>query len=91
MGVGILIYTTMKPLNQNNMKFDNIKASDKYDELKIQFNALKRWAESQQAQIKLYRERIKEFSVERVIELEAELESEREMNAILTEELNKSE
>jgi hypothetical protein len=31
---------------------------------------------------------IKEFSIERMIRLESELESEKEMNAILTKELN---
>lgn len=72
------------------MKFDNIKASDNYNELKIQFNALKRWAESQQAQIQVYQKRMKELSVERVIQLEAELESQIQMNAILTEEINQN-
>ena len=69
------------------MNLDNIKASDNYDELKIQFNALKRIIASKQAQIQVYEKRIKEFSVDRIIKLEAELESEKEMNSILTKEL----
>ena len=68
------------------MNLDNIKASDNYDELKIQFNALKRIIASKQAQIQVYEKRIKEFSVDRIIQLEAELESEKEMNSILTKE-----
>jgi hypothetical protein len=70
------------------MNLDNMKASDNYDELKIQFNALKRIVASKQAQIQVYEKRIKEFSVDRIIQLEAELESEKEMNSILTKELN---
>jgi hypothetical protein len=69
------------------MNLDNMKASDNYDELKIQFNALKRIVASKQAQIQVYEKRIKEFSVDRIIQLEAELESEKEMNSILTKEL----
>lgn len=69
------------------MNLDNIKASDNYDELKIQFNSLKRIVASKQAQIQVYEKRIKEFSVDRIIKLEAELESEKEMNSILTKEL----
>lgn len=68
------------------MNLDNIKASDNYDELKIQFNALKRIIASKQAQIQVYEKRIKEFSFDRIIQLEAELESEKEMNSILTKE-----
>ena len=69
------------------MNVDNMKASDNYDELKIQFNALKRILVSKQAQIQVYEKRIKEFNVDRIIQLEAELESEKEMNSILTKEL----
>lgn len=69
------------------MNLDNMKASDNYDDLKIQFNALKRIVASKQAQIQVYEKRIKEFSVDRIIQLEAELESEKEMNSILTKEL----
>ncbi len=70
------------------MNVENIKPSDNYDELKIQFNALKRIVASKQAQIQVYEKRIQEFSVDRIIQLEAELESEKEMNSILTKELN---
>jgi len=69
------------------MNVENIKPSDNYDELKIQFNALKSIAISQQAQLEHYQKRIHKFSFERVIQLEAELESEKEMNSILTKEL----
>jgi len=70
------------------MNVENIKPSDNYDELKIQFNALKQIVASKQARIEVYQKRIKEFSVDRIIQLEAELESEKEMNSILTKELN---
>jgi hypothetical protein len=69
------------------MKFENIELAKDYDGLCIQFNALKRIAISQQAQLKHYQKRVQEFSVERIVQLEAELESEKEMNAILTQEL----
>lgn len=70
------------------MNLENIKTSEDYDGLKVQFNALKRIVASQQARIQYYEKRIKEFSVERVFQLEAELESQKEMNSILTKELN---
>jgi len=70
------------------MNVENIKPSDNYDKLKIQFNALKQIVASKQARIEVYQKRIKEFSVDRIIQLEAELESEKEMNSILTKELN---
>ena len=73
------------------MDVKKIIASDDYDELKTQFNALKAIVRSQQVQLQLYQSKIKLFSLERVVQLEAELESEREMNAILTEELDKLE
>lgn len=69
------------------MDVEKIIASDNYDELKVQFDALKAILISKQAQIKVYEKRIKEFNVDRIIQLEAELESEKEMNAILTKEL----
>ncbi len=69
------------------MKFEKIELAKNYNGLKIQFNALKRIAISQQATIQVYQKRIQEFSVERTIQLEAELESQKEMNAILTQEL----
>jgi hypothetical protein len=69
------------------MNVENIKPSENYAELKIQFNALKRIVASKQAQIQVYEKRIKEFSADRIIQLEAELESEKEMNSALTKEL----
>ena len=56
------------------MNVENIKPSENYAELKIQFNALKRIVASKQAQIQVYEKRIKEFSADRIIQLEAELE-----------------
>lgn len=70
------------------MDVSNIKPSDTYEGLKSQFHALKAIVQSNQAELNVYRKRIKEFNVERIIQLEAELESQKEMNAILTEELS---
>jgi predicted RNase H-like nuclease (RuvC/YqgF family) len=69
------------------MKFQDLDLARDYEGLRIQFNALKRIAISQQEQLQHYQKRVQEFSVERVIQLEAELESQKEMNAILTQEL----
>lgn len=69
------------------MNFEKIDLARDYDGLRIQFNALKSIAISQQATIEHYQKRVQEFNVERVIQLEAELESEKAMNAILTQEL----
>jgi predicted RNase H-like nuclease (RuvC/YqgF family) len=69
------------------MKFQDLDLAKDYEGLRIQFNALKRIAISQQEQLQHYQKRVQEFSVERVIQLEAELESQKEMNAILTQEL----
>ena len=69
------------------MSVEKIVPADNYADLKIQFNSLKRIVASKQAQILVYEKRIKEFSFERVIQLEAELESEKAMNYILTREL----
>ena len=69
------------------MNFEKIELAKDYDGLVIQFNALKSIVISQQAQLEHYQKRIHKFSFERVIQLEAELESEKAMNAILTEEL----
>lgn len=69
------------------MNVENIKAAGDYESLKVQFAALKRMLASQQAQLTHYQKRVSEFSVERTIQLEAELESEREMNSMLTAEL----
>jgi hypothetical protein len=69
------------------MELENAKPHATYEGLKIQFFALKRIIVSKQAQIQVYEKRIKEFNIDRIIQLEAELESQKEMNAILTEEL----
>jgi predicted RNase H-like nuclease (RuvC/YqgF family) len=69
------------------MKFQDLDLAKDYEGLRIQFNALKRIAISQQEQLQHYQKRVQEFSIERVIQLEAELESQKEMNAILTQEL----
>jgi len=73
------------------MKFQDLDLAKDYEGLRIQFNALKRIAISQQEQLVHYQKRVQEFSIERVIELEAELESQKEMNAILTQELELNE
>ena len=69
------------------MNTKNIKPSETYEGLKFQFNSLKRLLQSREKEIVYYKKRIKEFRIERIIELEAELEAEKGMNAILTEEL----
>ncbi len=69
------------------MNFLNIEIAGDYETLLVQFKALKRIAISQQAQLDHYQKRVQEFSVERVVQLEAELESQKEMNVLLTEEL----
>ena len=69
------------------MNVAKIEIAKDYDGLRIQFNALKKIVMSQQAQLEHYQKRAQEFSLERIFQLEAELESQKEMNAILTEEL----
>jgi len=69
------------------MSIKNAKPSDTYEGLKAQFFALKRLLQCKEAEVDVYRKRISEFKVERIIELESELASEKEMNAILTEEI----
>jgi len=72
------------------MDFKDIKPADDYAGLLIQFKAIRVLLGSKEAQLEYYQKRVKEFSVERIIQLEAELESEKEMNAILTKELDGS-
>jgi hypothetical protein len=79
--------TTTKPLNQNKMNLENAKPHATYEGLKIQFFALKNMLKCKESEIEVYRKRQKEFNIDRIIQLEAELESQKEMNAILTEEL----
>jgi hypothetical protein len=69
------------------MDFKKIVIAKDYEGLQVQFNALKRIAISQQAQIEHYQKRVQEFNVDRIVQLEAELESEKQMNTLLTEEL----
>jgi tRNA U54 and U55 pseudouridine synthase Pus10 len=66
---------------------DTMTPSENYEALKIQFKALVRLLKSKEAQINYYEKKISELSPGRVLKLEAELESQKEMNAILTEEL----
>lgn len=70
------------------MDVDNVTPSDAYEGLKKQYNALKTLYKCQKTELSVYRKRMKEFNFERIIQLEAELESQKEMNAILTKELN---
>jgi hypothetical protein len=74
-------------LNQNKMDLENAKPHATYEGLKIQFFALKNMLKCKEYELEVYRKRIKEFNVDRIIQLESELESQKEMNAILTEEL----
>ena len=64
-----------------------MKIAGNYQDLLKQFNALKTLLSCKEREVEHYRKRIQEFSVERIIQLEAELESQKEMNAILTNEL----
>jgi hypothetical protein len=69
------------------MNLENAKPHATYEGLKIQFFALKNMLKCKESEIEVYRKRQKEFNIDRIIQLEAELESQKEMNAILTEEL----
>lgn len=69
------------------MSVKNITPADDYKGLLKQFNALKTLLACKEKEVEVYYKTIQRFSIERVIQLEAELESEREMNAILTKEL----
>lgn len=69
------------------MDLENVKPSESYEGLKTQFFALKRMLQSKQAEVDVYSKYISKFKMERIIELEAELASQKEMNAILTEEI----
>ena len=69
------------------MELENAKPHATYEGLKIQFFALKNMLKCLESEVEVYRKRIKEFNIERIIQLEAELESQKEMNTILTNEL----
>ena len=71
------------------MNLENANTSESYDGLKTQFFALKRMLQCKEAEIGVYHKMMKKFSLEKIIKLEAELEFQKEMNAILTEELDK--
>jgi len=69
------------------MSIRNAQPADNYEGLRTQFFALKRLLLSKEVQVDYYQQQIMRFRFERIICLEAELESEKEMNAILTKEL----
>jgi len=69
------------------MSIRDAKPHESYEGLRKQFFALKAMLMCKEVEINHYREHLSRFKVERIIELEAELESEKEMNAILTKEL----
>jgi len=69
------------------MNTKNIKPADNYEGLKTQFFALKRLLECKEVEVEVYRDKIRKFNPEQIIVLQAELKSEKEMNSILTEEL----
>ena len=67
----------------------NVQPAESYEDLKIQFFAMKSTILCRDVEIEIYRKKIQEFDFRRIIHLEAELASQREMNAILTDELEK--
>ena len=74
-------------LNPNSLK---AKPADNYDDLKKQFFALKNICESKIKQCSIYSKKLAEYDRESLIARNDALESEREMNAQLTEELEKA-
>ena len=74
-------------LNPNSLK---AKPADNYDDLKKQFFALKNLCESKIKQCSIYSNKLAEYDRESLIARNEALESEREMNAQLTEELAKA-
>ncbi len=69
------------------MNLENMKPHETYEGLKTQFFALKNILKCKEAELTVYQKRMREFNIDRVIQLEAELESQKEMNDILTNEL----
>jgi hypothetical protein len=67
----------------------NVQPAETYEALKIQFFAMKSLLQCRDVEREIYRKKMQEFDFQRIIQLEAELASEREMNAILTDELEK--
>lgn len=60
-----------------------------YEGLLIQFLAMQRVCASLEKQLYFFQEKAKKLSPERIEQLEKEIESQREMNAILTAELER--
>jgi hypothetical protein len=69
------------------MSIKNAEPSENYEGLKAQFFALKAILQTRDTEREYYRDQIKRFRFDRIIKLEAELESQKKMNAILTKEL----
>jgi hypothetical protein len=69
------------------MSLKDAKPAESYEGLKTQFLAMKRLLLSMEQRLDFYYEQIERFDFPKIIKLEAELKSEREMNHILTEEL----
>jgi hypothetical protein len=69
------------------MKFTERKISDTYEGLLTQYKAACRILDATETRIAYLQKQIQRFDVSRIIELESELESEREMNHLLTQEL----
>ena len=74
-------------LNPNSLK---AKPADNYDDLKKQFFALKNLCESKIKQCSIYSNKLAEYDRETIIARNEALESEREMNAQLTDEIEKA-
>lgn len=74
-------------LNPNSLK---AKPADNYDDLKKQFFALKNLCESKIKQCSIYSNKLAEYDRESILARSEALESEKEMNAQLTEELAKA-
>ena len=74
------------------LKPESLKAkpADNYEDLKRQFFALKGICESKINQCDIYSRKLAEYDLESVIARNEAIESEREMNAQLTEELEKA-
>jgi hypothetical protein len=71
------------------MKFTEKEISKTYEGLLAQYKAVCRILDATETQISYVQKQIQRFDVSRIIKLEAELESEREMNHLLTQELEK--
>jgi len=74
---------------KNKIMNKNVQPAENYEALKIQFFAMKSMILCRDVEVEHYRKKMQEFDFRRIIYLEAELASEREMNAILTDELEK--